>query len=240
MIKASPSSTNLSPSNAVQLIDLVKSYSTGNEPVHAIDHISLEIPLGQFTAIVGRSGSGKSTLLNLLAGIDTPSSGQVFIGDTDISKLHDDDLTRLRRDEIGMIYQFFNLLSTLTVRENVMLPALLSGRTEQDTLARADRLIDEVGMEHRQDARPHTLSGGEMQRTAIARALMQSPRLILADEPTGNLDSRTADQVLELLRNMADTYNSTVLLVTHSMETASTADRVIEMLDGKIVRDEMK
>jgi putative ABC transport system ATP-binding protein len=240
MIKASPSSTNLSPSNAVQLIDLVKSYSTGNEPVHAIDHISLEIPLGQFTAIVGRSGSGKSTLLNLLAGIDTPSSGQVFIGDTDISKLHDDDLTRLRRDEIGMIYQFFNLLSTLTVRENVMLPALLSGRTEQDTLARADRLIDEVGMEHRQDARPHTLSGGEMQRTAIARALMQSPRLILADEPTGNLDSRTADQVLELLRNMADTYNSTVLLVTHSMETASTADRVIELLDGKIVRDEMK
>ena len=240
MIKASPSSTNLSPSNAVQLIDLVKSYSTGNEPVHAIDHISLEIPLGQFTAIVGRSGSGKSTLLNLLAGIDTPSSGQVFIGDTDISKLHDDDLTRLRRDEIDMIYQFFNLLSTLTVRENVMLPALLSGRTEQDTLARADRLIDEVGMEHRQDARPHTLSGGEMQRTAIARALMQSPRLILADEPTGNLDSRTADQVLELLRNMADTYNSTVLLVTHSMETASTADRVIELLDGKIVRDEMK
>jgi putative ABC transport system ATP-binding protein len=240
MIKASPSSTNLSPSNAVQLIDLVKSYSTGNEPVYAIDHISLEIPLGQFTAIVGRSGSGKSTLLNLLAGIDTPSSGQVFIGDTDISKLHDDDLTRLRRDEIGMIYQFFNLLSTLTVRENVMLPALLSGRTEQDTLARADRLIDEVGMEHRQDARPHTLSGGEMQRTAIARALMQSPRLILADEPTGNLDSRTADQVLELLRNMADTYNSTVLLVTHSMETASTADRVIELLDGKIVRDEMK
>ena len=240
MIKASPSSTNLSPSNAVQLIDLVKSYSTGNEPVHAIDHISLEIPLGQFTAIVGRSGSGKSTLLNLLAGIDTPSSGQVFIGDTDISKLHDDDLTRLRRDEIGMIYQFFNLLSTLTVRENVMLPALLSGRTEQDTVTRADRLIDEVGMEHRQDARPHTLSGGEMQRTAIARALMQSPRLILADEPTGNLDSRTADQVLELLRNMADTHNSTVLLVTHSMETASTADRVIELLDGKIVRDEMK
>lgn len=240
MTQASPSSSTSPLSYAVRLIDIVKAYTTGNEPVHAIDHISLDIPQGQFTAIVGRSGSGKSTLLNLLAGIDTPSSGQVIIGETDLSHLHDDVLTRLRRDEIGMIYQFFNLLSTLTVRENVMLPALLSGKKEQDVSPRADTLIEEVGMQHRQDARPHTLSGGEMQRTAIARALMQSPRLILADEPTGNLDSRTADQVLELLRNMAEVHDSTVVLVTHSREAAATADRVVELLDGRVVTDELK
>jgi ABC-type lipoprotein export system ATPase subunit len=138
-----------------------------------------------------------------------------------------------------MIYQFFNLLSTLTVRENVMLPALLGGRPELEAAPRADMLIEEVGMKQRQDARPHTLSGGEMQRTAIARALMQSPPLILADEPTGNLDSRTADQVLELLRNMAENHGSTVILVTHSREAAATADRVIELLDGRVVSDEL-
>ncbi|HCP99445.1 MAG TPA: hypothetical protein DIT99_01540, partial [Candidatus Latescibacteria bacterium] len=134
-------------------MDIVKSYTAGDQPIHAIDHLSLDIPQGQFTAVVGRSGSGKSTLLNLLAGIDTPSSGQVFIGETDLSRLDDDVLTRLRRDEIGMIYQFFNLLSTLTVRENVMLPALLGGRPELEAAPRADMLIEEVGMKQRQDAR---------------------------------------------------------------------------------------
>jgi putative ABC transport system ATP-binding protein len=239
MTQASPLRSTSPVSYAVRLIDIVKSYTAGDQPIHAIDHLSLDIPQGQFTAVVGRSGSGKSTLLNLLAGIDTPSSGQVFIGETDLSRLDDDVLTRLRRDEIGMIYQFFNLLSTLTVRENVMLPALLGGRPELEAAPRADMLIEEVGMKQRQDARPHTLSGGEMQRTAIARALMQSPPLILADEPTGNLDSRTADQVLNLLRNMAENHGSTVILVTHSREAAATADRVIELLDGRVVSDEL-
>lgn len=224
---------------AVQLFDLVKSYPSGNKPVFAVDHISLEISKGQFTAIVGRSGSGKSTLLNLLAGIDTPTSGKILIGEVDLNNLTDDDLTRLRRDEIGMVYQFFNLLSTLTVRENVMLPALLSGESESSAAGRAVALIEEVGMTHRLDARPHTLSGGEMQRTSIARALMQSPRLILADEPTGNLDSRTAGQILDLLRKMADVHESTVILVTHSLEAAGSADRILELLDGRVVKDEI-
>lgn len=226
-----------SPAPAVRLIDVVKTYQTGNQTVRAVDHVSLEIPEGQFVAIVGRSGSGKSTLLNLLAGIDTPTSGQIWIGTSELSRMTDDELTRLRRERIGMVYQFFNLLATLTVRENVALPALLSGEPERTALARADALLEEVAMTHRRDARPHTLSGGEMQRTALARALIHTPALILADEPTGNLDSRTADQVIRLLRALGKTHGATVVLVTHNVEAAAVADRVVELLDGRVVED---
>jgi putative ABC transport system ATP-binding protein len=223
---------------AVRLVDVVKEFPLGEQRVRAVDGVSLEIPAGQFVAVVGRSGSGKSTLLNLLAGIDAPTSGEVWVGDRELSRLSDDDLTRLRREQLGMVYQFFNLLPTLSVRENVALPALLAGEPEREVLARADALLAEVSMEHRRNARPHTLSGGEMQRTALARALIHNPLLVLADEPTGNLDSRTADQVMDLLRRLGETHGVTIVLVTHSREAAAVAERVVELRDGRIVRDE--
>lgn len=225
---------------AVQLVDVVKEFQLGAERVRAVDGVSLEIPAGEFVAIIGRSGSGKSTLLNLLAGIDTPTSGEVRIGGDELSRLPDDDLTRLRRERLGMVYQFFNLLPTLSVRENVALPALLAGDREREVLPRADALLAEVEMSHRKHARPHTLSGGEMQRTALARALIHNPTLILADEPTGNLDSRTADQVLGLLRALGAKHGVTVVLVTHSPEAAAVSERLIEMRDGRILRDERR
>jgi ABC-type lipoprotein export system ATPase subunit len=232
--------TPTSTDTAVRLLDVVKEFSIGAERVRAVDSLSLEIGSGEFVAIVGRSGSGKSTLLNLLAGIDTPTSGQIWIGGQELSRLTDDALTRLRRERLGMVYQFFNLLPTLSVRENVALPALLAGEKEREVLPRADSLLEEVGMSHRKNARPHTLSGGEMQRAAIARALIHEPRLILADEPTGNLDSRTADQVLDLLRALGQKHGVTVVLVTHSREAAAVANREIEMRDGSVLRDERR
>ncbi len=223
---------------AVRLVEVVKDFPLGEQRVRAVDGISLSIPHGEFVAILGRSGSGKSTLLNLLAGIDQPTSGQIWIDDRELSRLDDGALTRMRREKLGMVYQFFNLLPTLSVRENVALPALLAGDPEKDALARADALLDEVSMAHRRNARPHTLSGGEMQRTAIARALIHNPTLILADEPTGNLDSRTAEQVMDLLRKVGDRHGVTVVLVTHSLEAAAVARRTVELRDGRVVRDE--
>lgn len=224
--------------SAVRLVSVVKEFAVGEQLVRAVNGISLQVPTGQFVAVVGRSGSGKSTLLNLLAGIDHPTSGEVWIGELELSRLSDDALTRLRRERLGMVYQFFNLLPTLSVRENVALPALLAGNPEREVMARADALLEEVSMSHRRHARPHTLSGGEMQRTALARALIHNPTLILADEPTGNLDSRTADQVLELLRGLGERHGVTILLVTHSLEAAAVAQRTIELRDGQVLRDE--
>lgn len=231
-----PTQTSTDP--VVRLRGVTKEYGTGEQCLRAVDGISLEIPRGQLVAIVGRSGSGKSTLLNLLAGIDQPTSGEIWIGDCELSRLDDDALTRLRRERLGMVYQFFNLLPTLSVRENVALPALLAGEPERGVLARADRLLEEVSLSHRKNARPHTLSGGEMQRTALARALIHNPSLILADEPTGNLDSKNAEQVLQLLRRLGETHEVTIVLVTHSAEAAAIADRTIELRDGRVVRDE--
>ena len=228
----------MTPSNAIQLIDVVKAYSSAGQITLAIDHIRLDVPQGQFIAITGRSGSGKSTLLNLLAGIDTITSGQILIDGQDISLLSDDALTCLRRKRIGVVYQFYNLLSTLSVHENIMLPALLDGKRESDIASAADALLEEVGMGHRRNARPHTLSGGELQRAALARALVQSPAIILADEPTGNLDSKTADRVIHMLCDVGKAHHTTIALVTHNPEAAAVADRVIELLDGRIVKDE--
>lgn len=235
-----PATASREETPSIRLVRVCKDYHTGEQHVRAVDDVSLEVPRGQRVAIVGRSGSGKSTLLNLLAGIDQPTSGEIWIADQELSRLNDDALTRLRREHLGMVYQFFNLLPTLSVRENVALPALLAGERERDVLQRADRLLEEVGLTHRLHARPHTLSGGEMQRTSLARALIHNPTLILADEPTGNLDTKNADQVLELLRGLGERHGVTVVLVTHSMEAAAIADRVVELRDGRVVRDEAR
>ena len=222
---------------ALRFADVVKEFPLGEGRVRALDGLTLEIPPGGFTAIVGRSGSGKSTLLNLAAGIDAPSTGEVWIEGRALSTLDDDALTRLRRERVGVVYQFFHLLPTLDVRENVALPLLLEGRPERDALARADALLAEVGMGPRAKARPHTLSGGEMQRASVARALVHDPALVLADEPTGNLDSRAAVQVVQLLAELVRRHGSTLVMVTHSREAAEAADRVVTLSDGRVVSD---
>jgi len=226
------------PPPALRFHQVVKQYALGEGMIRALDGLTLEVPRGEFVAVVGRSGSGKSTLLNLAAGIDVASSGEVWVDGRELSRLSDDDLTRQRRDRVGMIYQFFNLLSTLSVRENVALPLLLGGGRRAEALARADRLLEEVQLGHRRDSRPHMLSGGEMQRAAIARALVHEPALVLADEPTGNLDSRAADQIVELLGSLGHQHGVTVVLVTHSREAAAAAERIVELRDGRVVSDE--
>jgi len=221
-------------------VDVTREFAVGETRVRALDGLSLDVPAGEFVAVVGRSGSGKSTLLNLAAGIDRPTRGEVWVAGRELSRLSDDELTRERRDHIGIVYQFFNLLATLDVRENVALPALLAHRPEREALARAEALLAEVGLGHRLRSRPHMLSGGEMQRAAIARALMAEPRLVLADEPTGNLDSRAAAQVVDTLGALAARHGSTVVLVTHSREAAAAARRVVELRDGRVVGDERR
>lgn len=221
----------------MRLVDVTKEFPLGEQRVHALDDLSLDVAAGSAVAVVGPSGSGKSTLLNLIAGIDTPTRGEVWVAGRELSKLSDDELTRQRRETVGMIYQFFNLLPTLSVRENVALPALLAGADSTPLLERADRLIDEVGLSHRSEARPHTLSGGEMQRVSIARALIHEPAIVLADEPTGNLDSKSAADVLAILNRMARAHGTTVMLVTHSLEAARVMDRIVALRDGRIESD---
>jgi len=221
----------------VRLVGVSRTFVDGAATIRALADVTLTVARGTFVALVGRSGSGKSTLLNLIAGLDTPTSGEVFVEEQPLARLGDDALTRLRRDRVGMIHQFFNLLPTLSVRENVALPALLSRDGEAGVLRRADALLDEVALGDRRAARPATLSGGEMQRAAIARALIHDPALVLADEPTGNLDSRTAAQVLGLLRDLSRRRGTTVVLVTHSHEAAGLADRRIELRDGRLASD---
>jgi putative ABC transport system ATP-binding protein len=225
---------------ALALVGVTREFTLGDERVHALDGVSLEVRPGEFTAVVGRSGSGKSTLLHLAAGIDRPDAGEVWVDGVALASLSDDALTRLRRDRVGMVHQFFHLLPTLTVRENVALPRLLARGNERAALARADALLAEVGLAHRAAARPHTLSGGEMQRAALARALLHEPALVLADEPTGNLDTKAAAQVIELLAALPARHGATVVMVTHSREAAAAAARVIELRDGRIVGDERR
>jgi putative ABC transport system ATP-binding protein len=215
----------------LRLIDVSKVYDGG---VTAVDRVSLEVAEAQSVAVMGRSGSGKSTLLNLIAGIDRPTSGEIWIGDQNLAAMGDDALTRLRRDRLGIVFQFFNLLTTLDVRENVALPLLLEGMREREAFARADELVEAVGLGARARGRPATLSGGEMQRAAIARALIHRPALLLADEPTGNLDSRSGSMVLDLIRRLAAEVGAAVILVTHSAEAAAQAERVFEMSDGRL------
>ena len=217
----------------LSLQDVSKDYLTDGERVHALRGVSLEVEAGSFVAVVGRSGCGKSTLLNLAGAMDFPTAGRVLVDGVATSPLGDAALTRLRREKVGFIFQSFQLIQTLTVLENVELPLLLAGRTDGAVAAR-DRLarVDLAGLEQRL---PHQLSGGQMQRVAIARALVHSPRLLLADEPTGNLDSATGDAILDLLRRLPADHDTVVLMATHSVEAAASADAVVRMSDGRIV-----
>ncbi|WP_460776148.1 ABC transporter ATP-binding protein [Microbacterium sp. GXF7504] len=223
---------------AARVEHLSKHFGTGDGAVRALDGVSVGIRAGEFTAIMGPSGSGKSTLMHIMAGLDAATSGRVWLGDTDITPLGDAELTLLRRRRIGFVFQSFNLVPTLDVQGNILLPFDLDGRrpTEGER-ARIDALIDTLGLRERLGHRPHQLSGGQQQRVAIARALATSPDLVFADEPTGNLDSRTGREVLELLRDAARLHRQTIAMVTHDPVAAAYADRVLFLGDGRIVAD---
>jgi putative ABC transport system ATP-binding protein len=220
---------------AVETVGLSKVYGEGSTMVHALRDVSLEFPDGEFAAIMGPSGSGKSTLLHLLGALDKPSSGRVIVGGTDLSGLSDRKLTLLRRERMGFVFQFFNLIPTLSAEENILLPALIAGEKAGKYAGRLDELLDLVGLSARRTHRPDELSGGEQQRVAIARALVRNPDIIFADEPTGNLDSSTGAGVLDLLKESAGRYDQTILMVTHDPRAAAFADRVVFLSDGRVV-----
>ena len=220
----------------VELIEASKLYRTNGDVVYALREANLALAEGSFTVVVGRSGCGKSTLLSLAGAVDLPSGGEVRIEELSTSRMSDSELSRLRRTRIGFVFQFFHLLPTLTVAENVALPLLLEHpKLAGESQERIDRLIETLGLSSKARRYPHQLSGGEMQRAAIARALAHNPRLIIADEPTGNLDSANAEQVLHWLRRISEEMGHTVLMATHSREAAAGASRVIEMRDGRLL-----
>ncbi|HLY38765.1 MAG TPA: ABC transporter ATP-binding protein [Candidatus Binatia bacterium] len=219
----------------ISVRDVHKVFRRGETEVHALAGVSLDVAAGDFVSIMGPSGSGKSTLLHLLGGLDVPSRGEIVIDGTAISRMTDDEITIFRRRKIGFVFQFFNLLPTYSAEENVALPLLLDRRRARDVRARVTAALDQVGLAHRRRHRPDELSGGEMQRVAIARALVIDPVLILADEPTGNLDTRTGEQILALVRDANRTRGTTVVLVTHDARAAAYARRVVTVKDGLIV-----
>jgi putative ABC transport system ATP-binding protein len=218
----------------ITLLHVTKLYSQGRVPVVALRDVSVAIDAGECVAIMGSSGSGKSTFLNLIGCIDVPTHGTVSIGGRLTANLSDAELTQLRRDKVGMIFQFFNLLGTLTARQNVALPLLLAGRSPQEAWQRADELLALVSLKERAMHRPYQLSGGEMQRVAIARALANNPAVLLADEPTGNLDSRTGSEILSLLMMYCRDQQTTLVLATHDHDAAARADRVLQLRDGSL------
>jgi putative ABC transport system ATP-binding protein len=222
-------------SNVVVARDLKREYGEGESAVHALRGVSVDIPRGQFTAVMGPSGSGKSTLMHLLAGLDRPTAGTVEIDGHDVTKMDDGDLTELRRRHVGFIFQFFNLLPMLTAEENMVLPLELAGTKANDGWV--ETLIDKVGLADRRTHRPSELSGGQQQRVAIGRALVSRPTVLFADEPTGNLDSSTGEEILTLLRESVDELDQTTVMVTHDAVAASIADRILFLADGHIVRD---
>jgi putative ABC transport system ATP-binding protein len=222
---------------AVTARSLTRRYGQGATAVDALRGVDLTIEAGEMVAVMGPSGSGKSTLMHLLAGLDRPTSGVVTVGGQDITKLKEAALTRLRRDRIGFVFQGFNLLPTLTAEENVALPIRLAGRSSAAAETRIANLIDRVGLTQRKRHRPAELSGGQQQRVAVARALVTEPAVVFADEPTGNLDSRSSGEVLELLRDAASVFGRAVVMVTHDARAAAEADRVLFLADGLVVAE---
>ena len=233
--QASPGEPVSGPPVRVAARDLTRRYGDGDAAVDALRGVSLAVTEGSLVAVMGPSGSGKSTLMHLLAGLDRPTGGEVWIDDAQLGALGDSELTKLRRRHVGFVFQFFNLLPMLTAEENILLPLQLAGRTPER--AWVEQLIDRVGLSERREHRPSELSGGQQQRVAIARALVSRPTVVFADEPTGNLDSTTSGEVLELLRDCVSSYRQTTVMVTHDATAAAIADRVLFLADGLIVQD---
>lgn len=215
--------------------NLCKQYGKGENKVTALDNVSFTVNKGEFVAIVGASGSGKSTLLHLIGGVDRPTSGKVFIDGKDIYKFNDDELAIFRRRQVGLIYQFYNLIPILNVEENITLPLSLDNR--QIDKERLNEMLKTLGLEKRRNHLPNELSGGQQQRTSIGRALITNPTIILADEPTGNLDSKSSDEIVALLKKTNKELKQTIIMITHNMEIAKIADRIIKIEDGKIVKE---
>ena len=222
----------------LEVTNLCKTYGKSDTMVKALDNVSFSVEKGEFVAIIGPSGSGKSTLLHILGGVDVPTSGSVVINQTDISNLEETALAIFRRRQIGLIYQFYNLIPILTVQENLTLPLLLDGRKPDKK--QIDTLVKRLGLENRLDHLPNQLSGGQQQRVSIGRALVNNPALMLADEPTGNLDSENSKEIISLLRQFNKEFNQTVIIITHDEKIANSADRVITIEDGKITGDEVR
>jgi putative ABC transport system ATP-binding protein len=223
------------PQAIVQARDVRRRFGEGAAAVDALTGVTVDFERGRFSAIMGPSGSGKSTLMHILAGLDRPTSGSVVLDGTELARLDDGELTRLRRDKLGFVFQFFNLLPVLTAQENITLPLSIAGRTpDPEWLA---RLVQTVDLQHRLSHRPSELSGGQQQRVAIARALVSQPAVVFADEPTGNLDTKSSEEVLMLLRQAVDGFGQTVVMVTHDPEAASYADRLVVLRDGHVVHD---
>lgn len=215
--------------------NLTKTYGSGENLVHAVDDVSFSVEKGEFVAIVGASGSGKSTLLHLIGGVDRPTSGKIFVDGNDISKMNDDKLAVFRRRQVGIVYQFYNLIPILTVEENITLPCDLDGRGVDRE--RLEMILDSFGLRARRKHLPNQLSGGQQQRTSIARALINNPSLVLADEPTGYLDSKSSEEVMSMLKMCNQSYGQTVIMITHNLDIAKQADRIITISDGKIVEE---
>ena len=216
--------------------NLTKVYGSGNNKVVALDNVSFSVEKGEFVSIVGASGSGKSTLLHLLGGVDRPTSGKVLINDTDIFKMNADELAIFRRRQVGLIYQFYNLIPILNVRENITLPLELDNKRVNDE--EVDNLIKMLGLDKRSKHLPNELSGGEQQRTSIGRALISRPAIVLADEPTGNLDTKASEEIVSLLKKSNKEMKQTIIMITHNLELAKVADKIIEIADGRIVGEE--
>ena len=219
----------------IKVNNLIKTFGKGDNKVTVLDNISFSINSGEFVSLMGASGSGKSTLLYLIGGLDTPTSGNVYINDLDINTLKEKKLAKLRREDIGFVFQFYNLVQNLTVEENIMLPVVMDGKKEKDYKDRLDKILKLIGLDGKRKNLPSELSGGQQQRVSIARAIILSPKIILADEPIGNLDSKSGIEVMNLFKKINEEENITILQVTHSLESANYGNRIINLKDGKII-----
>ena len=219
----------------LEVKNLVKTYGKDDNKIFAVNNVSFSVEKGEFVAIIGASGSGKSTLLHMIGGVDDKISGEIIVNGKNISSFSENDLATYRRRDVGIVYQFYNLIPTLTTKENIEIPYRLDGKKVDDE--KMDKMLNILGLKNRKDNLPNQLSGGEQQRTSIGRALINTPNLLLADEPTGNLDSKNSQETVSLLKTYNKDFNQTIILVTHDPKIAEIADRIIEMRDGKIIRD---